>query len=182
MLNIQLDEIKEKGLLLEGEVSPDAFPLLNELKKEDDARFVGSIRYRLKLGRLVGLVEVTGKVEADSELTCSRCLKSFRLPVSTNFSLAYTEQLPEYSVDDDDEIELSAEEMGLILLEGDEISLLEPLQEQLFLTLPIQPLCQGGCKGLCPICGNDLNDTSCGCKEPLFDERFSSLKNFKVNN
>ena len=181
MLSIQLDNIKEKGLLLEGEVNPDDFPLLGELATEGVARFVEQIHYRLRVDRLAGMVEVDGAIEAVSELSCSRCLAAYRLPVTAAFSLAYTEQLPEYVIDEEEGTELSAEEMGLILLEGEEISLLEPLQEQLLLALPIQPLCQDSCKGLCLLCGGDLNVADCGCVEPVFDDRFASLKNFKVN-
>lgn len=180
LLNIQLDEIKGKGLLLQGEVTPDAFPQLTELIVDGDLRFSEQISYRLSIQRLAGMVEVDGYVDAVVELSCGRCLDFYKLPFSANFYLAYAEQLPECVNEDDEETELAAEEMGLALIEGDEISLLEPLQEQLLMALPIQPLCQRGCKGLCSQCGCNLNITDCNCSEPLFDTRFASLQNLKV--
>ena len=182
MLNIQIDEIKENGLLLEGEVSPDAFPLLVEITDEGTASFPQAVHYRFNVSRLVDMIEVSGFIDAVVELSCGRCLDSYQMPFSSNFFLAYTQQLPVCTddEDEDEETELSAEEMGLTLLEGDEISLAEPLQEQLLMALPIQPLCQNDCNGLCPVCGCNLNKINCGCEEPSFDTRFASLKEFKV--
>ncbi len=94
--------------------------------------------------------------------------------------MAFTRQIPEVASDEDEEVELTADEMGLTLVEDETISLLEPLQEQVLMALPIQPLCRNDCKGLCAHCGNNMNLGDCGCEEPLFDSRFASLKNFKV--
>ena len=125
MLNIQIDEIKENGLLLEGEVSPDAFPLLVQITGEGTASFPQAVRYRFNVSRLSDIVEVSGFVDAVVELSCGRCLDSYQMPFSSNFFLAYTQQLPVCTDDDDEETELSADEMGLTLLEGDEILLAE---------------------------------------------------------
>ncbi|NIP25414.1 MAG: DUF177 domain-containing protein, partial [Phycisphaerae bacterium] len=91
-----------------------------------------------------------------------------------------TRQLPELSDDEDEGVELTADELGLTLVEEDTISLLEPIREQILMAIPIQPLCDESCKGLCVHCGENLNATDCGCEEPQFDTRFASLKNFKV--
>lgn len=180
-MNIRLDEISDRGLLLEEEVSPDTFPQLTDIAAAGDARFPEVIRYRIKINRIAGIVEVVGSVETVVELNCGRCLDSYQMPFSSDFFVAYTQELPECIDEDDEGIELSAEEMGLTLLEGDELSLLEPVQEHLLVALPIQPLCENTCQGLCAHCGCNLNDSDCKCQESPFDTRFSSLKNLKIN-
>lgn len=180
MLNIQIDDIKEKGLLLEGEVSSDDLPQLRQLVDSGSARFPEPIRYRLNVDRLAEMVEVEGLVETSIELPCSRCLEPYRLPFSAEFELAYARDLPEVTDEEGEEMELSADELGLILLEGDEIALAGPIEEHVLMALPIQPLCDEECRGLCAHCGANLNENPCQCEEPKFDTRFSALKNFKV--
>ena len=80
-----------------------------------------------------------------------------------------------------EEVELSAEEMGLIPFAGEEIDLREALQEQFIMALPQRALCREACKGLCPHCGADLNRVSCGCEPPAFNSRFDALKSFKAD-
>lgn len=53
---------------------------------------------------------------------------------------------------------------------------LDPLiEEDVILALPVKFLCKESCKGLCPICGKNLNDGPCGCK-PLADPRLDGLR------
>ena len=47
--------------------------------------------------------------------------------------------------------------------------------EDLFLSMPPRYLCRPDCKGLCPLCGADLNAGDCGCK-PAADPRWDALK------
>ncbi len=180
MLIIQLDEIKDAGLLLEGSLPPEEFPQLNALGDDGFTRFTGPVQYRLNISRIADMIEVRGEVESVVELSCGRCLERYTMPFSTNFSLAFARQLPDCVDDDGEEIELSAEELGLTLLEGDELSLSDQLQEQVLMALPIKPLCHQDCKGICAQCGASLNSEKCSCQEPAFDTRFASLKNFKV--
>lgn len=181
LLTVQFDQIKEKGLVLEGEIGSDRFPQLDQLVEMGELLFPEPLSYRLNVSRIADMAEVDGSIEGEVELSCGRCLEKYRMPFSSRFSLAFTRQLPEMSDEDGEEVELSADELGLILFDGDEFSLIDPVQEQVLMSLPIQPLCRQQCKGLCVHCGANLNDGDCGCKEPEFDTRFAALKNFKVN-
>ena len=180
MLTVQFDEIKESGLSLEGVVNPDEFSQLNELSESGVSRVAEPVKYKLNLYRLADMVEVDGSLEGVIDLSCSRCLDHYQMPFSSRFSMAFTRHLPEVGGDEEDGVELTADEMGLTLVEDDTIALLEPLQEQILMALPIQPLCMSSCKGLCMHCGGNMNTNDCGCEEPLFDTRFASLKDFKV--
>jgi uncharacterized protein len=50
------------------------------------------------------------------------------------------------------------------------------VRESILLTLPLKPLCREDCKGLCPICGIDLNKSVCSCVKRETDPRWEKLK------
>jgi uncharacterized protein len=53
-------------------------------------------------------------------------------------------------------------------------------REALILALPSQVVCREDCKGLCGVCGLDLNRDSCHCADEKSDERWSRLKDLKL--
>src|SRR5712664_2527109 len=55
------------------------------------------------------------------------------------------------------------------------------LREQLLLALPMHVVCREECKGLCSVCGQDLNVKSCGCEQKVVDPRLAKLKYIKLN-
>lgn len=182
MLTVYLEDIGEKGLQLAGEADADLLALLTERLADDRVRLAGPVHYRFRIVRAYDMIEIEGGVETEVVLACSRCLGAYTAPLRETFALTFAEELPQVDDEDGEEgVELSAEEMGIVLLEGDSIDLTEPLLENVLVALPLQPLCSDDCKGLCPHCGIDLNQGSCSCEEPQFDTRFSALKNFKVD-
>jgi uncharacterized protein len=63
---------------------------------------------------------------------------------------------------------------------GDEIDLTHEIEEQIAMEIPLKPLCNEECKGLCHECGADLNTSTCSCSKEPVSLTFSALKNFKV--
>ena len=60
---------------------------------------------------------------------------------------------------------------------------LDPIvREQVLLALPVSVLCQEDCRGLCTVCGQDLNEKDCGCERKVVDVRLAKLKDIKLNN
>jgi uncharacterized protein len=58
-----------------------------------------------------------------------------------------------------------------------EMTELQPLiREYALLEIPINPICKPNCKGLCPVCGEDLNQVDCGHKSLTKESPFSALK------
>jgi uncharacterized protein len=51
------------------------------------------------------------------------------------------------------------------------------LREQILLLLPMQKVCREACKGICPICGRNRNETDCQCKVETVDDRWQALRN-----
>jgi uncharacterized protein len=178
---ISVDEIKEAGLVLDLEEPLEAFPVLGDVAEGGFCRFVGPVAIHVRVFQVHEMVEVEGQATTRAVFTCSRCLKDFESPISANFALTYCRELPEVEVEDDEEgVELSAEDMGLILFEGQEIDLAEGIQEQLVMALPLRPVCDEACKGLCPQCGADLNAAPCDCRPQDLNIKMAALKDFKV--
>ena len=48
----------------------------------------------------------------------------------------------------------------------------------ILLSLPQKNLCKGDCKGLCQICGKNLNEGDCSCDKREIDPRLEMLKQF----
>ena len=74
------------------------------------------------------------------------------------------------------EIELGAEEIGLILFHGEEIDLRDAVQEDVLMAVPMKTLCRPECKGLCPQCGADLNQGDCGCERKIINPKFAGAE------
>lgn len=117
-------------------------------------------------------VLVTGKVTGIVTLECSRCLAPFTEAVEAPFEAQC----------DIRTFHLLAE--GLPVAEGEEITavfdansadLWELARQAIVLHLPMRPLCRPDCKGLCPYCGTNLNETQCDCQPPT-DPRWATLE------
>jgi uncharacterized protein len=62
---------------------------------------------------------------------------------------------------------------------GKVIDLDPVVREQLLLSIPAYPVCRESCKGLCPVCGANLNDGDCGCDRRTPDPRWAGLEKFR---
>lgn len=117
--------------------------------------------------RLVGTV--TGTIE----LACSRCLEPLTLPVQAAFDLRY---LPQPESGEGEEREVGDEDLSAAFYRDDAIDLVQLVEEQIYLALPMKPLCTPDCRGLCPQCGVNRNLETCNCQTRWEDPRLSGLK------
>ncbi|HMK76745.1 MAG TPA: DUF177 domain-containing protein [Thermodesulfobacteriota bacterium] len=178
MFALKLDEIPEEGLDLKWK--EEKASLLAYLKglSRIDFDFETPLQSEVKIRRVGRSVLMTGKVQTTLRLQCVRCLKEFSYPLSTTFELTLH---PLKEAPSEEETELGSEEMESSFFEGGEIHLSEIACEQIFLEIPYQPVCQEGCKGLCPVCGKDLNISSCECVKEELTSGFSALKKLKLD-
>ena len=116
---------------------------------------------------------LVGAVTTELELACSRCLDTYRLPVSVPFDLRY---LPASSASTETEAQVEADDLGTSYYRDDEIDLNELIREQFYLALPMKPLCRDDCRGLCAQCGTNLNTSTCDCSPVWEDPRLAALK------
>lgn len=178
MQTVRLDDIPEEGLSLKW--TDDRSSLLAYLQSfsQIDFDFRTPLQSELKIQKIGESFLIKGKVQTNLRLQCVRCLKEFSYPLSSTFELTL-HPLKETPLTE--ETELEREDMESSFFQGGEIHLSEIACEQVFLEIPYQPLCHEGCKGLCPVCGKDLNLSSCGCVKEEFTSGFSVLQKLKLD-
>jgi uncharacterized protein len=180
-MHLRIEQINEEGLAIEFEEQAEIFPILSEMINQGECYFIAPIKTAVRVIRIDDMIEVKGEVNTQARLPCGRCLQEYELPLKSRFDLTYVNRIPGVQEDDEqDEVEISAREMGLIYFEGEQINLQDGIQEQVILAFPIKALCKKDCKGLCAGCGKDLNTGDCGCNHQPSDPRFAALKNLKL--
>ena len=124
------------------------------------------LTYRAEPGGHGG-VRVVGRLSTTLHVQCRRCLGETRWPMEIDFDFRF-----------DPTVQVWEEEGGVFALDPQAASLdlVRPLREELVLALPEYPVCRDGCLGLCPICGADLNESSCGCRLERVDPRWDVLR------
>jgi uncharacterized protein len=120
---------------------------------------------------------LTGRVQTALELPCSRCLEPFTCPVEAVFDLRYQPQTANVGAD---EREIAEDDLSTAFYENEQIDLGQMMREQFLLSLPMKPLCSEACKGLCPVCGTNLNRSACDCKRSWDDRRFDALRELRT--
>jgi uncharacterized protein len=120
--------------------------------------------------------QLAGTVQTVLELPCGRCLELFTLPVEARFDLRYQ---PHTHNTGEGEREIEEDDLATAFYEHDEIDLGQLMREQFYLSLPMKPLCRDDCRGLCLVCGGNLNRDSCGCTRTWEDPRLAPLKSLQ---
>lgn len=127
------------------------------------------IRVKATLTKQGDIISLLGVISGKIQLACSRCLENF----SYELQLELQEKLTNNSENKDDE---------LIFINNDNLELTEIVENNIIMSLPIQRLCKKDCKGLCQVCGTNLNKNSCDCENPDIDPRLAGLKDLFSNN
>lgn len=117
-----------------------------------------------------------GRLTAQAETDCDRCLSVVEVPVEARFSLQYVTR---FEYESAPVVELEEEEMTVSVFDGEAIDIDDLVREQVLLAVPERTLCRQDCKGLCPTCGADRNLKQCGCESADTDPRWAALKNFR---
>jgi uncharacterized protein len=99
-------------------------------------------------------------------LVCSRCLEPVEHQLSFHISENFVEEEKGVSAADDGED---------ILFRDKTIDIFPAVQRNLFLNIPMKPLCGEDCAGLCPKCGKNLNEGDCDCEGEIVNEQFREL-------
>lgn len=104
-------------------------------------------------------------VKGTMQTECSRCLKEINVDV--DFDIEEFLSRAEEGKDTDEE--------EVILFDGHEVELDDIVLDRFKMNLEGSYLCSEDCKGLCPMCGHDLNEGDCGCNREYIDPRWQAL-------
>jgi uncharacterized protein len=148
------------------------------LERTADFRVVSPVTLTFDIHKDKQLFRLVGRIQTTLELPCSRCLEGFEWPVDASFDLRYQ---PRTENTGEGEREIEEDDLTTAFYENDQIDLGQLMQEQFYLSLPMKPLCSEDCKGLCPVCGTNLNRDTCDCRRDWDDPRFAALKNLRSN-
>jgi uncharacterized protein len=175
-LQIAIKTIPETGLAVAINLGPEWFARWREADpglEFGDARITGLVR----LSRHGVDILVQGSLSGQMELACSRCLESFAAPAAIDFALLLAPGPVNASAA---EAELSPDDLDLDYYTGEIVDLESLLREQIILLLPLKPLCDEACKGLCPHCGANLQREPCTCPTDVVNSPFALLAKLKI--
>src|SRR5690554_5309290 len=129
-------------------------------------------------------VLVKGRVRARVAMLCSRCLTAYPLDVEAEFQEEFvprTRPRVRGGATERDEEGSGRDGSGdegdsLEFFEGNRIDLTPIVREQLLMAIPMKALCREDCRGLCPLCGQNLNVGTCDCHVDERDPRLAGLR------
>ena len=121
----------------------------------------------------------TGKdkvhIQCDGSVTlsipCDRCLEPVEINIDFN-----VDDVIEFNKTESDE---EQEEKDYI--DGYNLDVDRLIFGELLVSIPGKILCREDCKGLCPVCGTNLNVAECGCDRDVLDPRMSVFKDILNN-
>ena len=146
-MKIHLAQIPQEGLRLEGEDSVAILEL-----KEEGTDFHTPISYDVLAQHLGTALLVQGQLWTSATVRCGRCLKNFEAQLRASEFIVHRELTGQ------EEVDLTAE-----------------VREDILLQLPAYPVCAEQCKGLCPVCGQDLNQRVCNCNRAVENPVWAAL-------
>lgn len=125
----------------------------------DDAVFSGT------LSNVGGVLEFEALATGSFKVPCARCTKM----TEQSFSVSVFETLADETADVTDKD-------AIIPLTDTAVDLDEVIWPEILLSMQARYLCKDDCKGLCAMCGADLNEITCDCREDDIDPRLAGLR------
>ncbi|MBI3011855.1 MAG: DUF177 domain-containing protein [Candidatus Omnitrophica bacterium] len=132
MMKIQVSTIPPEGLQRLASYDPTTMDM-----DRSDVRLKEPFEVDAFITKVDRELVVDVEIRAPLHLSCGRCLEGFPWTVRTDALLSYRVQ------------------------PADIVDITDDIRQEVILAYPTVPLCQPGCKGLCPSCGQDLNVASC---------------------
>jgi len=131
----------------------------------EEVVLTGPVRVELKITGADGVLWVEGSVTATGEFCCSRCLAPVRVSLAGELREKYCP--PGTAADEE-----------AVVYQGDSLDVTREVEKALLLVMPMKPVCRPDCRGICPVCGRDLNEGPCGCRAEDVDPRLAVLAAF----
>lgn len=124
-----------------------------------------------------GRLKVSGTCRLVLEVPCDRCLKAVPVELDLDFEREVGSQTSEEASDEADELDENN------YIDGYHLDVDRLLYNEILAGWPMKVLCSETCKGICKVCGQNLNEGACGCEDTGIDPRMSVIrdvfKNFK---
>lgn len=119
-----------------------------------------------------GKAKAEGSIHMKFMAACDRCLKQVPIDLDIEFERVVT--APSY--DGEEEAD------DLSFMEGYQLNVETFVYNEILENWPVKILCKEDCKGVCPKCGQDLNERECGCDTFVPDPRMAMIKDLFESN
>ena len=162
-MRIDLGSVKKEAKHLEETFDPE----LPEVQ--------GTTAFQGEIVEISGGYELTGCLDGMYRLSCSRCLEPFTRSFHVSVRLILAPR-PEFS---DPERDLAADELDLVFYDDHIIDIGKILRDEIVVNMPLKPVCDENCRGLCPVCGQNLNKNNCRCEPEADAGAWNALKVIK---
>jgi uncharacterized protein len=141
---------------------------LSDVAFQSVTAFLTPLKVSGEVRNSAGVLTLSANVEADMKCVCDRCAAEFNLHKSMPVEAVLTAEMEDRDNPD------------MFLLDGNFADIDEIINTFFVFDMESQILCKPDCKGLCHICGKNLNEGSCGCgREP--DPRLAALRQLLDN-
>ena len=177
-MRLDLGKIRTSHEHFERVFPPEAFAAPNG-DKGDEFTISAPVKLAFEIFKDKSTFRLAGSTQTTLEVPCSRCLETMSVAVDASFDLRYQPHSTNVG-NGDDEQEIEEDDLTTAFYQNDEIDLEQLMREQFYLALPMKPLCSESCRGLCPVCGTNLNKGSCDCKRDWEDPRLAALKELRT--
>jgi uncharacterized protein len=194
---VKIEEIDEDGLVLDEAVSQRVLSeALSQQGHDTGFRADRPAALKASFRKISGGVLLKGDLSTHVTAPCKRCLKDVTMDLPVHFTLNLVPE-PKVTLQDaglgaeaqEDPQSQKRDSAGSFAMgdadreyfDGRVIDLDPIVREQVLLALPVSVLCKDDCKGLCSVCGQDLNEAECGCERKVVDPRLAVLKSIKLN-
>lgn len=137
MMKIQVSQVPDEGLKSRATYDPTLMDM-----DRDDIHLTDPFEVEAFITRADRELVVDVDIRAALTLTCARCLEEFPRTVSADALFSYT------------------------VKPTDTVDITDDVRQELILTYPMVPICRPDCKGLCHVCGQNLNLGPCPHQHP----------------
>ena len=160
---------------------------VSELEREEVSNLAPvDAEAHVETGNTAGEYVADGSVKFSADFECSRCLDPYPFAATSTFHIRFRPR-PEVT-EENEEVEIAQpEELDVEFYSARTVPLRDLAIEQVQLSIPMKPLCNENCLGLCPECGKNRNKEGCECAPPA-DGRWGALADIrdqlakKINN
>lgn len=135
--------------------------------------FAAPVKVSLDVKNTGKVLVFEGRITAGTELTCNRCLEKYSFQLDAGFEEKFCHMSDATDVTGHD-----LDSSDLHVFENNRIEMNDIVLENIVLAIPMKTVCSDSCRGLCGICGANLNEKECGCQTDEIDPRLSALKKF----
>ncbi len=156
---VKIENIPPNGLRIQNEWD---IHTVEEILQQDIAIYKprSPLSFNLSFSLLGEKVICEGSFQTEIDINCVCCLTEYRQLLTADFRYVLW---PQTTARVERELELHHDDMEIGYYHGDSLDLFSLMREQIYLSLPLNPHCHEGCRGLCPVCGTNLNEKQCTC-------------------